>query len=61
MAVHQVLDRSGQGGQCANAEMIMDMNDISTYFAQLNDYEKYAWIASAIGFLLVIVGIVLLF
>ena len=31
------------------------------YFMQLNDYEKYGWIAEAIGLLLIIVGLVLFF
>jgi hypothetical protein len=31
------------------------------YFLQLNDYEKYAWAGEGVGFLLVLVGVALLF
>jgi hypothetical protein len=31
------------------------------YFQQLNEAEQYAWIAEIVGFIVVIVGIILLF
>jgi len=34
--------------------------DAKVYFSQLNDYEKYGWIAEGTGFVVFIVGIVLL-
>jgi hypothetical protein len=43
----------------------MDMQELTTamnaYFADLNQQEQYGWIAVLAGFLLVIVGIILLF
>jgi hypothetical protein len=43
----------------------MDLNEMSAeineYFSQLNDEEKYAWLAEIFGFILVVVGIVLIF
>jgi hypothetical protein len=37
------------------------MNEVNVYFGQLNDYEKYAWVVGVLGFILVIMGIILLF
>lgn len=33
--------------------------NVKVYFSQLNDYEKYAWIAEGTGFVLILVGVVL--
>lgn len=47
------------------AELKLQFNDFvnaaNIYFSQLNDYEKYAWIAEAVGFCVIIAGIVMLF
>ncbi|HIH24901.1 TPA: hypothetical protein HA251_07750 [Candidatus Woesearchaeota archaeon] len=48
-------------------EQLQELNDrleqwfesAKQYFSQLNDYEKYAWGAEAVGGALVIAGIVL--
>jgi len=34
---------------------------VQVYFGQLNDYEKYAWGAEALGLILVVTGVVLFF
>lgn len=37
------------------------LQQAQVYFQQLNNYEKYGWIAEILGFGLVITGIILLF
>lgn len=62
--MHEVLDRTFESCQRALGE-VMDaqaaMQSVNLYFAQLNDYEKYAWIVALLGFLLAMTGIALLF
>ena len=68
--MHEVLDGNIAGDRCyrGNAEMSefadqvnLFLQQAQVYFGQLNEYEKYGWVAEGIGLLLVIVGIVLLF
>jgi hypothetical protein len=37
----------------------MNLEDVNSYFASLSDYEKYAWLAVALGVVIVVVGIIL--
>jgi hypothetical protein len=44
-----------------NAQMQDVLEQIKGYFSDLDDQERYGWLAEGIGFVLVIVGVVLLF
>ena len=37
------------------------LDEVNAYFAQLSQLEQYGWIAMLAGFLLVVIGIILLF
>jgi hypothetical protein len=43
-----------------NEQLTVWLQTANDYFQQLTDYEKYGWIAEALGFILLVVGVVLL-